>query len=219
MAESISIRYDQTVRNCNDDIIQLKYGEDGFDPTYAVKTDLPITKYGMSLEDFKAYSSSDEEIQYWKTLVAKINFPAEQKNTTEWITAVDVRGLLRKYITQQTIEDVDLTFDSFEFSDLREIVEAMFTQVHRKTEHDISLIFQIHVYFHLRLQNTLQLSLLDVSMIVDQIQQRYEASCAVKILDNILIQKEYLPCQNRFPVKQLVDLPQVHVQHQLHRWH
>ncbi|EFN78064.1 DNA-directed RNA polymerase III subunit RPC1 [Harpegnathos saltator] len=59
--EDLCFQYDMTVRNSMGDIVQLKYGGDGMDPTYMEDKDWPLD-YQRVLEHVKAKSPHKEEI-------------------------------------------------------------------------------------------------------------------------------------------------------------
>ena len=65
MMEDLSIQHDDTVRNTSGDIIQFRYGEDGFDPT---KMEEQIIMFkGLSISDIKSkYLFDDEDDTIYK---------------------------------------------------------------------------------------------------------------------------------------------------------
>jgi hypothetical protein len=128
--ESISLRYDDTVRNCNNEIIQMIYGEDKFFATNVVKSDLPITKQHyeqiLSKDNFvqcyAKYSSHHMELSTWYTLTQQIIHPPEPKTTTEWMTAVDVRGIVFRTLQSCTTPTTSVLLQQQQLSSMAETV-------------------------------------------------------------------------------------------------
>lgn len=160
-----------------------RYGEDGFDPIYAVKSDLPITKYGILDAQFQVYSQDLDEIAYWKKLLAQLVFPAEEKSTNEWITAVDIKGLVKRRGLTFTPQSINKIHSSLTFKDLHQTIENVFRLDRQSTNKEdaleASLIFHIHLYYHLRLQQTAHFSKEELLILVEQIHHNYEKAFAV----------------------------------------
>ncbi|RYE13442.1 MAG: hypothetical protein EOP45_21180, partial [Sphingobacteriaceae bacterium] len=133
------------------------FGEDSLDPVAVVKTDLPITQPVNSDEIIAKYSSDQDEITYWKSLLSVLwqHPPAQARTTTEWITAVDVVGLCKRVVYNHADHESTTTF-----AELLQRMNVLFTKITRKSGNgktlcfEPSLIFKIHVAFHLRLQIT-----------------------------------------------------------------
>jgi hypothetical protein len=169
------VRYDNSVRNCNEDVVQIIYGEDSIDPVSVIKSDLPITAKAAVLDK---YSNDAHELAHWSNLLQQLwdNPPAQERSTTEWMTAVDIIGLCKRSGDGNTLED------TISFAQIQRRINQLCKRITRrstKTQTILfkpSLIFQIHLAFHLRLQITSKFSETQLEQLFEEIESKYMRS-------------------------------------------
>lgn len=177
--ESICVRYDNSVRNCNENVVQILYGEDSINPVFVVKSDLPITSKNFwehSSANTEKYSNNVEEKAYWLTLLRQLwlHPPAHERTTTEWLTAVDIVGLCTQIQTHANMESIP-------FHIIEQRIDQLCTKItissHKQSiQFEPSLIFRIHLAFHLRLQITDHFTNTQLDTLFETIEMKYMQS-------------------------------------------
>ncbi len=145
-AEDAQILYDLTVRNANNNIIQLKYGDDGYDPTLLEKQDLLLIQWS-NIEMEKRYKFQFESTIEWsmitlahKDLIANKNYQNIIEN--EYTTLINLRDILRNkyYYNLDVISGINI-FLPFNLPRYIQFVKSKFNV----KEYDISNLNPIYV--------------------------------------------------------------------------
>jgi len=149
------------VRNANGDIIQLLYGEDGFDPARRVEIDLPLLHHHGSIPT--KWSTCTPEIQVWQSLLQECQiFMAESS------------------ISPSMMVDPSYIFHQFQgVSSAERNHNEAFLQLHQfitTTFSSDAPIFRLHLYFHLRSQLLCQIDDLETDQMFTVVSQHYEKS-------------------------------------------
>lgn len=166
--------------------MQIIYGEDSIDPVSVVKSDLPIT---AKFPDLDKYSNDTSEITHWSNLLEQLwdNPPAQERTTTEWMTAVDIIGLCKRALQRcppspQRGEGGEPMERTICFTQIQQRINQLCKRVTRRSTKtqtmlfEPSLIFQIHLAFHLRLQITSNFSEEQLDQLFDVIESKYMRS-------------------------------------------